>query len=51
MMMAIIELFCDSFVQAPRRLGLYIDDTDDRASASLRRTCTSMINYAGMRTI
>ena len=31
MMMAMIDLFCDSFAQVPRRLVLDIDDTEDRA--------------------
>jgi hypothetical protein len=30
MMMAMIELFCDSFAQVPRRIVLDIDDTEDR---------------------
>ena len=30
MMMARIELFCDSFAQVPRRIVLDIDDTEDR---------------------
>lgn len=30
MMAAMIELFCDSFAQVPRRLVLDIDDTEDR---------------------
>ncbi len=30
MMAAMIELFCDSFTQVPRRIVLDIDDTEDR---------------------
>ena len=30
MMAAMIELFCDSFEQVPRRILLDIDDTEDR---------------------
>jgi hypothetical protein len=30
MMMAMVELFCDSFDQVPRRIVLDIDDTEDR---------------------
>jgi hypothetical protein len=30
MMAAIVELFCDSFVEIPRRIVLDIDDTEDR---------------------
>jgi hypothetical protein len=30
MMAAMIELFCDSFDDVPRRLVLDIDDTEDR---------------------
>src|SRR5271165_1622578 len=30
MMAAMIELFCDSFEQVPRRIVLHIDDTEDR---------------------
>jgi hypothetical protein len=30
MMAAMVELFCDSFVQVPRRIVLDIDDTEDR---------------------
>jgi hypothetical protein len=31
MMAAMVELFCDSFEQVPRRIVLDIDDTEDRA--------------------
>ena len=30
MMAAMVELFCDSFEQVPRRIVLDIDDTEDR---------------------
>jgi Transposase DDE domain group 1 len=30
MMAAMVELFCDSFKEAPRRIVLDIDDTEDR---------------------
>ena len=30
MMVAMVELFCDSFAQVPRRIVLDIDDTEDR---------------------
>ena len=30
MMAAMVELFCDSFAQVPRRIVLDIDDTEDR---------------------
>ena len=30
MMAALVELFCDSFEQVPRRIVLDIDDTEDR---------------------
>lgn len=31
MMAAMVELFCDSFKEVPRRIVLDIDDTEDRA--------------------
>jgi hypothetical protein len=31
MMATMVELFCDSFEQVPRRIVLDIDDTEDRA--------------------
>jgi hypothetical protein len=31
MMAAMVELFCDSFAEVPRRIVLDIDDTEDRA--------------------
>jgi hypothetical protein len=34
MMAAMVELFCDSFEQVPRRIVLDIDDTEDRAHGS-----------------
>jgi len=34
MMAAMVELFCDSFEQVPRRIVLDIDDTEDRATGS-----------------
>jgi hypothetical protein len=30
MMAAMVELFCDSFAEVPRRIVLDIDDTEDR---------------------
>ena len=30
MMAAMVDLFCDSFAQVPRRIVLDIDDTEDR---------------------
>jgi hypothetical protein len=34
MMAAMVELFCDSFEEVPRRIVLDIDDTEDRAHGS-----------------
>src|SRR5260221_5468837 len=40
MMAAMVELFCDSFEQVPRRIVLDIDDTEDRVS---RRAATGTV--------
>jgi hypothetical protein len=34
-----VELFCDSFEQVPRRIVLDIDDTEDRAFRRDRSRC------------
>ena len=36
MMAAMVELFCDSFAQVPRRIVLDIDDTEDRVHGRFR---------------
>ena len=39
MMAAMVELFCDSFAEVPRRIVLDIDDTEDRVHGDQARVC------------
>ncbi len=47
MMAAMVELFCDSFEQVPRRIVLDIDDTEDnRRSPRHQAACVQVLRYS-----